>query len=144
VLRVQVRASIKPTEDAAKVEQAVRSLFPDATVATAPDEIRGEGASLDRLRDLVRAQRIPDTARGQMLAGLAEDGLSARFLLGKQAAAVGRAHFGPLRSPLGDIEVELQGDSPGEVERAIYRCAPDTTVPVELAEIPVSQRPAPE
>lgn len=78
-----------------------------------------------------------------MLSGLSGDGMSARFLLGKQAAAAGRAHFGPLRSPLGDVEVSLFGEEEFEVERAIYRVAPDTTVAPELAEVPVALRPAP-
>ena len=46
-----------------------------------------------------------------------------------------------LDSPLGDVAVEVEGDAPGEVERAIYKCAPDTTVPIELSEIRLAQEP---
>ena len=144
MLRITARAPIKPTEDAVRVVKGVAALFPDATVTQSDTDVSATGGSLERLRELVRAQRIPDTARGAMLSGLSDDGTLARFLLGKQAAAVGRAHFGPLRSPLGDVEVTIEGDSPGEVERAIYKCAPDTTVPIELSEIPLSQRPSAE
>jgi predicted RNA binding protein with dsRBD fold (UPF0201 family) len=143
MLRVTARAPIRPTEDASRVAKAVAALFPDATLTQSDIDVSAAGGSLDRLRELVRAQRIPDTARSAMLGGLSEDGLRAHFLLGKQAAAVGRAHFGPLRSPLGDIDVTIEGDAPGEVERAIYKCAPDTTVPIELSEVPISDRPAP-
>ena len=140
-LRIHVLAPIRPTEDAEKVRGAIEKLFPGATVDVEPDAARAVAPHLDRIRELVRSQRIPDTARGQMLAGLSSDGLSARFLLGKQAAAVGRAHFGPLRSPLGDLEVTLFGDEAFEVEKAIYRTAPDTTCEPELAEVPPALRP---
>ena len=118
-------------------------MFPGAKPEIGPDEVSAVAPGLERLRELVRSQRIPDTARGAMLSGLADDGRSARFLLGKQAAAAGRAHFGPLRSPLGDLEVTLFGDEEYQVERAIYWLAPDTTVAPELAEIPESLRPQP-
>lgn len=144
MLRIHVRAPLRPTEDPEKVRAAILRLFPGATVEAGADELTATAPSLDRVRELVRSQRIPDTARGQMLAGLSMDGASARFLLGKQAAAAGRAHFGPLRSPLGDLEVSLFGDEAFEVERAIYRVAPDTTVAAELAEVPLALRPLPE
>lgn len=140
-LRIHVRAPLRSTEDPAKVAAAIEKLFPGAKPEVAATEVAAVAPSLDRIRELVRSQRIPDTARGAMLSGLSDDGLSARFKLGKQAAAAGRAHFGPLRSPLGDLEVTLHGDEAFEVERAIYRTAPDTTVAPELAEVPESLRP---
>lgn len=141
VLRVRIRATVNPTEDAAKVRAAIVALFPDAVVSESPHGLVAEARDLARLRELVRSERIPDSARGQMLAGLADDGMRARFLLGKQAAAVGRAHFGPLRSPLGDLEVELEGTEPHEVEKAIYHVAHDTTVDLEWSEVPPALRP---
>lgn len=117
-------------------------LFPGASIDAASEQMTAVAPELDRLRELIRSQRIPDTARGVMLAGLAPDGSSATFVLGKQAAAAGRAHFGPLRSPLGDLEVTLVGDEEYEVVRAIYRTAPDTTVQADLAEVPPALRPA--
>lgn len=140
-LRIHVRAPIRPTEDPEKVRLAIERLFPGASVEVHAHEAVAVAPSLDRLRELVRSDRIPDTARGAMLHGLSMDGSSTRFLLGKQAAAAGRAHFGPLRSPLGDLEVSLFGDEEFEVERAVYRVAPDTTVPSELAEVPHAMRP---
>lgn len=123
--------------------QAIVKLFPSAKPEVGPTEVTAVATELERLRELIRSTRIPDTARGQMLAGLSGDGMSARFLLGKQAAAAGRAHFGPVRSPLGDIEVTLVGDGEHVVEQAIYHVAPDTTVAPELAEVPESLRPPP-
>ncbi len=141
VLRTTVRAPVRPTEDPALVRAAVLSIFPGSEVHEAPGRVVAQVASLDRLRQLIGSQRIPDTARGVMLAGLSFDAPEATFLLGKQAAAAGRAHFGPLRSPLGDLEVTIQGEDLDEVERAIYWLAPDTTVPEEWAEVPARLRP---
>lgn len=142
-VRIHLRAPLRPTEDPAKVERALTSLFPGAKVERHAEEVTAVAPDVARLRELVRSQRIPDTARGAMLAGLASDGMSARFRLGKQAAAVGRAHFGALRSPLGDVEVSFFGEAEHEVEQLIYHVAPDTTVPPELAEVPESLRPPP-
>lgn len=138
-----VRAPLRPTEDPAKVRAAIESLFPGSSVEVSESEVVASAPSLGRIRELVRSTRIPDTARGVMVAGLSADGRSARFFLGKQAAAVGRAHFGALRSPLGDIEVSLFGEADFEVERAIYELAPDTTVAPELSEVPPGLRPIP-
>jgi predicted RNA binding protein with dsRBD fold (UPF0201 family) len=140
VLRITARAPLRPTEDAARVRAALLALFPRARIEERAGELHAEGDDGERLRDLVRAERIPDSARGQMLHGMSPDGATARFRLAKQAAAVGRASFGALGGPLGEIDVEIAGE-PGEVERAIYRIAPDTTVPLELAEVPPSERP---
>lgn len=141
VLRIRVRAPLKPTEDVEKVRAAITRLFPDAKVQEGEGHLVAEASDLSRLRELVRSTRIPDTARGAVLSGLSEDGMRARFLLGKQAAAAGRAHFGPLRSPLGDLEVVLTGTEPHEVLRAVYKMAPDTTVDPEWAEVPYELRP---
>jgi predicted RNA binding protein with dsRBD fold (UPF0201 family) len=122
------------------VRAAILALFPDALFHETPQEIVAQVASLDRLRQLIRSQRIPDTARSVMLGGIYNDP-ETTFLLGKQAAAAGRAHFGPLRSPLGDLAVTIAAGDLDAVERAIYWLAPDTTVPEEWAEIPLRLRP---
>lgn len=142
-LRIHVRAPIRSTEDPEKVRVAITEMFPGAQVEMTPTQASAIAPSFARLKELIRAYRIPDTARGQMLMGLAPGGLRSTFLLGKQAAAVGRAHFGSLRSPLGDIEVSILGDEESEVERFIYETAPDTTCAPELAEIPPALRPIP-
>ncbi|MFA5861650.1 MAG: RNA-binding domain-containing protein [Candidatus Thermoplasmatota archaeon] len=142
MLQIRARVIVKPTEDEARVAQALTNIFPGTVPTREGDHLVVEAADLARLRELIRNGRIPDTARGVMLGGLSEDGMRASFRLGKQAAAVGRAHFGSIRGPLGDIDVDIVGTDPGEVERAIYHAAPDTTVAAELAEVPASQRPA--
>jgi len=69
------------------------------------------------------------------------DETRARFWLGKQAAAVGRPHFGPPPAGLGSVEISLQADEPGELLRLFYHIAPDTKVPKAWAELPPSERP---
>ncbi len=141
MLRIEVRALVKPTEDVDRVSAAIVLLFPDAAVERTDRGLIGQATSLNRLRELIMSAQIPDAARGAMLRNLSEDGRTTDFLLGKQAAAVGRIHFGPVRGSLGELEVTLRGDEPGEVERAVYGAAHDTTVPLELAKIPPSERP---
>ena len=141
VLRIHVRAVVKPTEDPAKVRRAVEAMFPGAQVEDREGWVYAEAKDLVRLKELVRSEQIQDTARGVMLGGLTDDGLQTTFRLGKQAAAAGRLHFGPLRSPLGDLEVTLTGTEPHEVEKTVYHVAPDTTVPPEWAEVPEALRP---
>ncbi|MHB8604746.1 MAG: RNA-binding domain-containing protein [Thermoplasmatota archaeon] len=140
-IRVLVRAAVRPTEDPERVERAVLNLFPGADLARGALEITGEARDLARLASLVSEHRIPDTARGVMVRGIdAADATRSRFLLGKQAAFVGKPNFGPQASPLGEIEVTLAAESPQALERAIYACAPDTTVPDDLATVPRSER----
>jgi predicted RNA binding protein with dsRBD fold (UPF0201 family) len=141
VLRIEVRTPVRPTEEPERVRKAILNLFPDARIEESPHEMVGVTASLERLRELVRSLQIPDAARGAMLQDVDPDGRTARFLLGKQAAAAGKPHFGAARGPLGDLEVTVSGDAEHEAERAIYRVAPDTTVPPEWAEVPRSLRP---
>jgi predicted RNA binding protein with dsRBD fold (UPF0201 family) len=141
VLRIHVRAVVKPTEDPAKVRRALVALFPGAEVEDREGWLYAEAKDLARLKELIRSEQIQDTARGVMLAGLLADGMGTTFRLGKQAAAAGRLHFGPLRSPLGDVEVTITGTGTHEVERLLYHLAPDTCVAPEWAEVPDHLRP---
>lgn len=150
-VRVSVRAPLRATEDPGKVASAVANLFPTAVLDVRPDAVVGDGADLDRLKELVREHQIPDSARGAMIAARAtaadgaDDGVSdrrfARFRLGKQAAFMGHPHFGAPASSLGEIEVLVEADDEEELLRALYWTAPDTTVAPELATVPRELRP---
>lgn len=139
--RVTVRVPLRPTELPDVVRGCITNLFPDVDVRETADGFEADVADVSRLRELVRAQRIPDTARGAILAGRSSDGTRLLFRLGKQAAAAGRAHFGALGGPLGEVEVEVADDDAMAVERWAYHVAPDTTVPLDLAEVPPALRP---
>lgn len=150
-VRVSVRAPLRPTEDPRKVAAALGHLFPTAELEIAETEVRGDGADLVRLKDLVREHQIPDSARAAMIgsrctaADGSDDGVSdrrfARVRLGKQAAYMGHPHFGAPAAPLGDIEMLLEADDEEELLRAIYWTAPDTTVEPALAMVPRELRP---
>jgi predicted RNA binding protein with dsRBD fold (UPF0201 family) len=107
VLVVHVETVCRPTESVAKVKTALLNLFPDMAFDREDDVVAGTATSLQKLRELIRNQKIRDTARGQFLAG--RRGGVTRIALSKQAALMGVVNFstGP---PLGDIVVELESD----------------------------------
>lgn len=86
---------------------AVLNLFPDLVFDREDAVVAGGAASLDRLRELIRNQKIRDTARGQFLAGR-ESGRT-RVRLNKQAAYVGVVNF-TAGAPLGDLVVDIESD----------------------------------
>lgn len=108
MLVVRVEAPCRPTEDPAKVRAALLRLFPDLRIEREDTMIAGTSGSLEHLRELIRTQRIRDTARGQLLAG--RDGGRTVVVLNKQAATVGRVNFGA-GSPLGDVRVEIESEN---------------------------------
>jgi len=99
---------------------ALRNLFPDLRVESREGRIIGTTENLDRLRELIRNQRIRDTARRQLLAGRRGD--RTEVSLSKQAAFVGVVNFA-VSSPLGDITVEIESD---DLEAAIDYVAEST------------------
>lgn len=107
MLRVRIETACHATEDPAKVRLALLNLFPDLVLEREDERFVGTAASLDRLRELIRAQRIRDSARGQLLAGRFRD--RTRVALSKQAALMGVVNFS-VGSALGDIEVEIESD----------------------------------
>ena len=123
MVRVRIRTPCRETESLAKVKIAILNLFPDAVFSREDDEVEAEAASLERFREKVRSQKIRDSARGALLHGVT--GSRVRISLNKQAAYAGRVSFGA-DSPLGDLEVEFEGDEP---EALIDGIAESTTRP---------------
>lgn len=105
-----------PTESVAKVKLACRAVFPDLAFKEEGDLLVGETATLDHFREMLRKQRIRDTAREVLIRGR-QDGRTS-FTLNKQAAYVGVVNFGALRAPLGDIHVTIEEeDLDGLIDR---------------------------
>ena len=96
-----------PTEDREKVKRALLELFPDLAFEREDEVVAGTAGTLDRLRELIRNQKIRDAARGQLLSGRRGD--VTRVRMSKQAAFVGRANF-TSGGPLGDVVVEIESD----------------------------------
>jgi len=120
---VRVETPVHPTENPEKVIRALRNLFPDLQIESTKDRIGGTTANLDRLRELIRNQRIRDTARRQLIAGRRENRTTVS--LSKQASFVGVVNFA-IASPLGDIAVEIESD---DIEAAIDYIAESTVAP---------------
>ncbi len=123
MLRVRVEVPCQATESASKVRLAVLTLFPDLVFETEDDRLVGTTSSLERLRDLIRSQRIRDAARSQFLAG--RTGGRTRVVLSKQAAFMGIVSFAA-GSALGDILVEIESD---DLQAAIDFVAESTVEP---------------
>ncbi len=121
--RVRVEAPIHPTENPEKVTRALRNLFPDLRIESTAHRIIGTTENLDRLRELIRNQRIRDTARRQLVAGRRENRTTVS--LSKQAAFVGVVNFAA-SSPLGDIAVTIESD---DLDAAIDYLAESTVAP---------------
>jgi hypothetical protein len=126
IYRVDVRvvAPVKPTEVTERVADAVREIFPSATVREEPGQIVAEGHDLDHLSTLLHEQSILDTARREFFRRADEDGFS--FALKKQAASRGVVNFA-VGNPdeLGDVEVHVTVTEPS-VEAYVDHVAPET------------------
>lgn len=118
--RVRVETPCHPTENPEKVIAALRNLFPDLRIESTEGWVVGTTENLDRLRELIRTQRIRDTARRQLLAGRRANRTTVS--LSKQAAFVGVVNFAA-SSPLGDIAVEIES---GDLDAAIDYIAEST------------------
>lgn len=132
-MRLKVEAEVRPTEDPAKVERAIKNLFPTLELSLAGNVISGESAAveaLDRLHQLLRSQAILDSARSVMRRGM--QGNVIKFMLNKQAAAVGKVSFTDGESPLGPITVIVEAR---DAERLIDYLAPRTSEGKPIKEI---------
>jgi len=110
-VHIRIRAPCRSTESLAKVKLAILNLFPDAAFGEEDDVVEATTDRAERLRELIRLQKIRDSARAELRRGLA--GTRVVFALNKQAAYAGRVSFATGVAPLGDIEVELEDDDPG-------------------------------
>ncbi len=90
-VEVEIETEVHPTESEEKVVNAVRNLFPDAEVKIENGKLRGRARNLEGFRDLLRKQRILDTARGELMKG--RSGNEVTIYLNKQTATVSRINF---------------------------------------------------
>jgi len=105
VTDVVARAPLRPTESPGKVRIAILNLLPDAFIVEHEDFMEATSDSVDRLRELIRQQKIRDTARRTLLAS-AQQG-TVTITASKEAAWAGRLNFSSL-SPLGAIEITIK------------------------------------
>lgn len=104
-----------PTEVEERVRKAVENVFPGARLTLVKkegyvDRLEGTAPSLDALHDLLRRQKILDTARHSFFSGLR--GKEIAFQLNKQAALMGYVNFLDHEVALGGIYVTIETDEP--------------------------------
>ena len=124
MFKLRVEAPVKPTESRAKIERAIRKIFPTLELKLTGDLIAGESErpeSLERLHQKLRLQAIRDSARKVLRSGRDDNRL--RFMLNKQAATVSKVSFTDGESPLGPITVMIESSKP---EKVIDYLAPST------------------
>lgn len=117
-VNVTAEAAVEPTEDEKKVERALLKLFPSGRAERKTEEgntvgvvVRGSGLEfLSALRNLIRQERIRNTARAIFLRSAEERVM--RIYLNKQAAFMGRVSFcAPMgESPHGPITIAVESD----------------------------------
>ncbi len=126
IYRVDVRvvAPVAPTEVTERVADAVRELFPSATIREEPGRVVGETHDLDELSRRLHEQEILEAARREFRRQADDDGFS--FALKKQAAREGVVNFS-VGSPdeLGDVAVSVVVNEPS-VEAYVDLVAPET------------------
>ncbi|MDP2844794.1 MAG: RNA-binding domain-containing protein, partial [Candidatus Methanoperedens sp.] len=110
---VKVSALVYPTEIEEKVKTAIIGLFPVelAIREFGLPQIYGEGdlESLRLLHQRLREERILDTARNILLAGIS--GNTTQFRLNKQVAFIGKVNFPAGEESLGSIYVEISAEN---------------------------------
>ena len=118
---VRVSVPVFPSEDPKKVEQAVRNIFPDAVLEVEDGRMEGT-ADLDHFSNLIRRQKILDTARSVMFKGQRGEDRTV-FSMNKQVAFAGKISFTEERTILGAIRVTVEDDN---VAAFIDMIAPNT------------------
>ncbi len=115
--RVELRATVSPSEDPKKVLAAMRQVFGDCdySVEEGATFIRLRSATsrcLQKLHDQLRDRHVRDAARRLMLASLEGDVLPLR--LNRQAAAAGVLALcsNAVESPLGPLNLEIETEGP--------------------------------
>jgi|Deesub1362B_J571_1020462.scaffolds.fasta_scaffold00118_68 predicted RNA binding protein with dsRBD fold (UPF0201 family)/cytidylate kinase len=126
-VEVEIEAKVHPTEDEEKVKSAIKNLFPDAELTVVDKNgygiIKGKSEKIDTFRELLRRQRILDTARFELINGVSGNKIT--LLLNKQTATVSRINFveeDTILSPL-VIKFKIYGI---DLEKFIDFLAPET------------------
>lgn len=126
-MHVQVTAPLRPTEDPDQVQAAVTAFFPEAATEVEDAQISAEAFSVDALRRRVWEQRIIDTFRGALLAGV--DGAGVEVRINKQAAAQGRVSLPARPHPLGEVTIRMtveDADPWDDAEALVWWLCPET------------------
>ncbi|MCS7119313.1 MAG: AAA family ATPase [Archaeoglobaceae archaeon] len=112
-VEIEIETFLHPTEDTEKVVKAVKNLFPDAKIEIENGKLFAVARSVRHFKELLKKQRILDTARSELLRGRKENEII--IFINKQAATVSRINFcdedavlSPLRITFRLINVPFQ------------------------------------
>ncbi|HNX39042.1 MAG TPA: RNA-binding domain-containing protein [Methanothrix sp.] len=140
-IEVSICSSVRPTEKVDRVVSAVENIFPGLVMDIRSDKIEAYGGAdgLKTLHEMLRRQRILDSARSVMRRGLVGETVS--FQISKQAALMGVVSFPPEEEPLGSLHIQITG---GEI--VIDWLAPKTLegVPVQEIDLPSGDASSPD
>jgi predicted RNA binding protein with dsRBD fold (UPF0201 family)/dephospho-CoA kinase len=107
-VEAEVEVKVNPTEDIEKVKKAVENLFPGIELKYNKERstLRGKTDNLEKFRELLRMQRILDTARTELRKGW--KGNESTVFINKQAATVSRINFAEENTVLSPIVVTFR------------------------------------
>ncbi|MCX8172489.1 MAG: AAA family ATPase [Archaeoglobaceae archaeon] len=112
-VEVEIETAINPTEEEEKVIIAVKNLFPDAKIRIEGGRLFAKARDLSKFRDILRRQRILDTARAEFIKN--RKGNETTIYLNKQTATVSKINFceenialSPLRTTFKLLGVSFQ------------------------------------
>jgi len=131
-VQVEIKTQIHPTEDLEKVEEAIKNLFPDSEITVQGNEVIAYSNDLSRFREILRRQKILDTARAELTKNVRNNSIIIH--LNKQIATVSKINFteeDAILSPL-RVTFRIYGIP---VERFIDYLAPQTKDGKPVAEI---------
>lgn len=143
MVKVRVRAEVRPSEDESKVLKAIQTFFDYDKLIKEKDGIyeiliveSDKLTSLLKLHRILRREKILDASRKYLMKGL--QGSTITFMLNKQAAAVGVISFvdSERESSLGPIIVEIESKNPKVI---IDWLTPKTAKGVPLWENPIPE-----
>ncbi len=111
-MEIEIITPVKNTEDSGKVRQALLNIFPDAAVEERERKLAGKAGSAENFRDMIKTQRMRDTARFFLKKRVRNGMLS--FKLNKQAAYAGKVNFAVVSHPMGEMEVKIKPEEEDE------------------------------
>ncbi|MET1123669.1 MAG: AAA family ATPase [Archaeoglobaceae archaeon] len=105
-VEVIVETTVHPTESEEKVVSAVKNLFPDAEIKIEDGKLIAKARDLRKFRELLRIQRILDTARSELIRG--RSGSEVTIYLNKQTATVSKINFADEDATLSPLKVTFR------------------------------------
>lgn len=121
-MRITIICRYYPTENIDKIVVGLQKIFPEAKFEVREEYIYGEAKTLHTFSELLKKQRIRDTARSVLYDGIKNNKTS--FRLNKQVMTVGIVNFAVENMPLGDVEVTIEAEENEDIQSIIDIISP--------------------